>query len=162
MKPLIKYTGGKYKEYLQIKDFFPSKINNYYEPFFGGGGVFFRLKEEDKINGNSFLSDISVNLIDFYNCIGETEFETEIRKMESAWNEIHDIADYFCEKYSDAFINIITNGDSVDNLLNENLKTDINDCIENSNLNRQFLFYLPGKRIIYVGRPLCQSNFHNF
>ena len=75
MKPLIKYTGGKYKEYLQIKEYFPSKINNYYEPFFGGGGVFFRLKEENKITGNSFLSDISDDLIDFYNTNGVCTFK---------------------------------------------------------------------------------------
>lgn len=41
MKPLIKYTGGKYREYDFFKDFLPKEINNYYEPFVGGGGVFF-------------------------------------------------------------------------------------------------------------------------
>ena len=130
MKPLIKYTGGKYKEYLQIKDFFPNEINNYYEPFFGGGGVFFRLKEENKIKGDSFLSDISADLIDFYNCIGKDEFETEIWKIEKSWNEIHNIADYFCEKYADTFMNIITGNKVRGDLLNDNLKAEIVKCID--------------------------------
>ena len=66
MKPLIKYTGGKYREYPLFKDYIPNKINNYYEPFFGGGGVFFRLKENNLIEGTSYVSDISKDLIDFY------------------------------------------------------------------------------------------------
>lgn len=41
IKPLMKYTGGKYNEYDKIKLYFPKEINNYYEPFFGGGGIFF-------------------------------------------------------------------------------------------------------------------------
>lgn len=56
LKPLIKYTGGKYKEYLDIKQYFPYNINNYFEPFFGGG-VFFRLHNENKISGQSYIND---------------------------------------------------------------------------------------------------------
>ena len=141
MKPLIKYTGGKYKEYLQIKDFFPNEINNYYEPFFGGGGVFFRLKEENKIKGDSFLSDISADLIDFYNCIGKDEFETEIWKIEKSWSEIHNIADYFCEKYADTFMNIITGNTVSGDLLNDNLKAEIVKCIDATEVLSKFNFH---------------------
>lgn len=41
IKPLFKYTGGKFKEYTHINRFFPEKVKNYYEPFVGGGGVMF-------------------------------------------------------------------------------------------------------------------------
>ena len=41
MKPLFKYPGGKFNEYNNIKRFFPKMIENYFEPFFGAGGVFF-------------------------------------------------------------------------------------------------------------------------
>lgn len=141
MKPLIKYTGGKYKEYLQIKEYFPSKVDNYYEPFFGGGGVFFRLKEENKIIGNSFLSDISEDLIDFYNSIGKTEFETEIRKIENAWEEIHVIADFFCEKYGVMFMEVITNHLNKDDFVNEKLKDQISWYIKNTQTLKNFNFH---------------------
>lgn len=141
MKPLIKYTGGKYKEYLQIKEYFPSKINNYYEPFFGGGGVFFRLKEENKINGVSFLSDISDDLIDFYKCVGKAKFETEINKIEKAWEEIHNIADHSCEKYGDTFMKVITNHLEIDEFINEKLKDDISLCITNTQTLKNFNFH---------------------
>ena len=141
MKPLIKYTGGKYKEYQQIKEYSPSKVDNYYEPFFGGGGVFFRLKEENKIIGNSFLSDISEDLIDFYNSIGKTEFETEIRKIENTWEEIHTIADYFCEKYGDIFMDVITNHLNKDDFVNEKLKDKISWCIKNTQILKNFNFH---------------------
>ena len=52
-KPLIKYTGGKYDEYKYFEKEIPDNINNYYEPFFGGGGVFFQLHNAKKINGGS-------------------------------------------------------------------------------------------------------------
>ena len=42
IKPIIKWTGGKYAEYKFFKEYIPD-FENYYEPFFGGGGVFFHL-----------------------------------------------------------------------------------------------------------------------
>lgn len=62
-KPLFKYKGGKYDEYKKIKNFLPTTINNYYEPFFGSGGVFFQLQNENKIKGNSFVNDYSKSLM---------------------------------------------------------------------------------------------------
>ena len=61
-KPLFKYKGGKYEEYKKFNNFLPKTINNYYEPFFGSGGVFFRLQNENKIKGSSFINDYSKSL----------------------------------------------------------------------------------------------------
>ena len=41
LKPLIKYAGGKYDEYKEIKKYLQIKINNYYELFVDIVGVFF-------------------------------------------------------------------------------------------------------------------------
>lgn len=141
MKPLIKYTGGKYNEYKKIKDYFPEKINNYYEPFFGGGGVFFRLKEENKIQGKSFASDFSEDLIDFYNCIGKGEFAKEVTKIENAWEEIHKISNFFCEKYGNLFFDVITENKDITKLINKELITEIALLIKNNKYLDSFNFH---------------------
>ena len=66
MKPLLKWAGGKQKLLAQILPHVPSKIYNYYEPFFGGGAVFFNLPHQPE---NSFLSDNNEELINFYNTV---------------------------------------------------------------------------------------------
>ena len=43
LSPLIKYPGGKEKELNYIIPALPTKINNYYEPFVGGGAVYFAI-----------------------------------------------------------------------------------------------------------------------
>ena len=41
--PLIKWTGSKSSISSKIIKYFPENINVYYEPFLGGGSVFFKL-----------------------------------------------------------------------------------------------------------------------
>ena len=40
-KPFVKLAGGKEKELNIILENLPNQINNFYEPFVGGGAVFF-------------------------------------------------------------------------------------------------------------------------
>ena len=87
MKPLIKYTGGKYDEYKYFSKYLPEKINNYYETFFGGGGTFFRLHEEKRINGKSFINDLSTDLMNFYSQICNNDFKKQLNILSSVWNE---------------------------------------------------------------------------
>lgn len=103
LKPLIKYTGGKYKEYDKIKQYFPTEINNYYEPFFGGGGVYFRLHNENLISGKSYINDFSISLIEFYESISDDNFKIELDKISDAWDAIRDFGEKFFETYGDSF-----------------------------------------------------------
>ena len=48
MQTLIKWPGGKTKEYPFIKDLIPA-FDRYIEPFFGGGAIFFQLKPKKSI-----------------------------------------------------------------------------------------------------------------
>lgn len=107
IKPLIKYTGGKYKEYDKFKTFLPLKIENYFEPFFGGGGVLFRLHNEDKIKKSIFINDISESLVDFYTAIKKPEFIDTLYALSDAWDYIRNFANDFAEKYKQDFVNEI-------------------------------------------------------
>jgi DNA adenine methylase len=74
IKPFLKWVGGKTQIIDTIINRFPKKINNYYEPFLGGGSVMLRLLEEIKngniiLTGNIIVSDINETLISLYNFI---------------------------------------------------------------------------------------------
>ena len=59
--PFVKWVGGKRSILQEIKKHFPSQFNNYYEPFVGGGAIFFDLGHK-----NSFISDLNLELITTY------------------------------------------------------------------------------------------------
>lgn len=61
LKPLIKYRGGKSKEFPQYERFIPQNFERYYEPFVGGGATFFALAPQRAVIG-----DINEPLINFY------------------------------------------------------------------------------------------------
>lgn len=60
-KPLIKWPGGKRKLAEKISEHFPNQFKNYYEPFFGGGALYFL-----KAPPSAILSDINTDLINAY------------------------------------------------------------------------------------------------
>ncbi|MDD5770171.1 MAG: DNA adenine methylase [Candidatus Gracilibacteria bacterium] len=64
--PFVKWVGGKRQLISQLEKLFPKEFNNYFEPFVGGGAVFFNLQKE-----KSFLSDINEELINTYKVIKE-------------------------------------------------------------------------------------------
>ncbi|SRR6056297_261426 len=55
------YVGDKYKLMKQLLDFFPNRVNNFYEPFVGGGTVFLNV-EANKY----FLNDVDKHLVDIH------------------------------------------------------------------------------------------------
>lgn len=60
--PIIKWVGGKRQLLEQIKDRMPTHYNKYFEPFFGGGALFFHLAPETAI-----INDFNPQLINMYN-----------------------------------------------------------------------------------------------
>jgi len=67
MLPLLKWTGGKRKLVGKIKARFPTQYGTYYEPFVGGGALFFNLKPD-----NAYISDINKQLINFYRIVRDS------------------------------------------------------------------------------------------
>jgi len=97
MKPIIKWVGGKSQIIEQILEKFPDIIENYYEPFAGGGSVFLALLSNQTITikGNMYISDKNQGLIELYQDI-KNNVEKLIKKLnkivslfESAKNTQH-------------------------------------------------------------------------
>jgi DNA adenine methylase len=59
--PFLKWAGGKNQLLSQFTVLFPSKYGRYFEPFIGGGAVFFYLNPT-----YSFLADINGELVNAY------------------------------------------------------------------------------------------------
>ena len=69
-QPFIKWVGGKRGLLEQILPLFPKKFNNYYEPFIGGGAVFFELFSQGLLNNKKVvLSDINEELVNAHNIV---------------------------------------------------------------------------------------------
>lgn len=61
MKPFVKWAGGKTLVYKNTSEFFPKTFGTYYEPFLGGGSVFFNLAPKSAV-----IADVNVSLINCY------------------------------------------------------------------------------------------------
>lgn len=61
MKPILKYRGGKSKEIPNFSHFIPNDFDTYFEPFLGGGAVFFYLAPKKAV-----INDINEKLVQFY------------------------------------------------------------------------------------------------
>ncbi|MCC3408731.1 MAG: DNA adenine methylase [Microcoleus sp. PH2017_10_PVI_O_A] len=67
-RPFLKWAGGKTKLIGQYQPYFPEKFTTYYEPFLGGGAVFFYLAQEHP-SVQAVLTDINPELINAYCCV---------------------------------------------------------------------------------------------
>jgi len=61
-RPIVKWVGGKRSSVEHILRELPTKIDTYFEPFFGGGSVFFALAAEGRFR-RAVLSDACSELI---------------------------------------------------------------------------------------------------
>ena len=65
-KPFVKWLGGKRSIMKELLKHIPKDIKDYYEPFVGGGALFFEIYNMVDF---SYLSDLNVDLIVAYNII---------------------------------------------------------------------------------------------
>jgi len=63
-KPFIKWAGGKQALTRQLIQYFPTDIDTYYEPFIGGGSIFFGIAAKKAV-----IADYNTWLVDTYNAI---------------------------------------------------------------------------------------------
>jgi DNA adenine methylase len=95
IKPVLKWVGGKTQIINDVLLLFPNKINNYYEPFLGGGSVLLGLLSyikygKIKILEKIYASDINHNLIALYKNIQKysTDLINELKKITQEFNNI--------------------------------------------------------------------------
>jgi DNA adenine methylase len=70
IQPFVKWVGGKRGLLSQITPLLPEKFNNYFEPFVGGGALFFELQKQGKLDGKKvYLFDINSELVNAYNVV---------------------------------------------------------------------------------------------
>lgn len=71
VRPILKWVGGKTQIMDKVMECFPKKMNNYIEPFLGGGSVMLAAlslaeKNQIKIDGAVFACDANLKLINMY------------------------------------------------------------------------------------------------
>jgi DNA adenine methylase len=106
LMPPLKWVGGKRK----IVEIIQSAAENiespftYYEPFFGGGAIFFSLYSKGFLK-NAHLNDVVPQVVNFYNVISNKDerniLKKEAKKIENKFNNLNtDI-----EKRKEQYIN---------------------------------------------------------
>lgn len=85
MKSFIKYPGGKQKELPLINKYKPKVIGRYFEPFLGGGSVFFDIGIK-----KTYINDFSSDLIALYVLVknNNLKFKQILLDLNCAWKEL--------------------------------------------------------------------------
>lgn len=101
LSPLLKYPGGKEKELKYILPNLPKIINNYYEPFVGGGAVYFSLNCP-----HYFINDKSTELIQLYQLIAKQDikFLEKINGINTNWSLLSHIIKTHTAQLIDIYI----------------------------------------------------------
>lgn len=149
--PILKYPGGKEKELKYILPNLPGACNRYYEPFVGGGAVYFSLESDAY-----YINDKSTELINLYNMIKtqNAEFFQKLNAIDHNWMLMEQIIDNHTEElvriyfdYKQDQMNITQLKDTISEFVFRNaeefnglLKRSFNVAIENFvvELNKSF------------------------
>ena len=68
--PIVKWVGGKRQLMFELLKNMPKSYNRYFEPFIGGGALFFELQPN-----NAYISDMNEELINLYTVVRENVYE---------------------------------------------------------------------------------------
>jgi DNA adenine methylase len=94
-KPFLKWVGGKTQILDDVLSLFPNHIQNYHEPFLGGGSVLLGLLSSIKagtikVSGTIYASDLNFNLISVYKNIQQqpTQVIQEVKRLTDVFHKI--------------------------------------------------------------------------
>ena len=96
VKPVVKWVGGKTQILDLVLSRFPDNMNNYHEPFVGGGSVLLGLLSLVKrgnivVNGDIYASDKNAHLINTYMNIQKypTDLIVALRVLTEEYNKLN-------------------------------------------------------------------------
>jgi len=82
-KPFLKWVGGKRRVLPEIFKDMPEHFNHYYEPFVGGGALFFHLRSQGVLLDDYItISDVNLRLIRTYKAVRD-DVEGLIERLEA-------------------------------------------------------------------------------
>ncbi len=126
IKPFIRWAGGKTRLLPRILPHLPSVVQNYYEPFIGGGAVFLACSQ--RVLGRAYLSDLNEHLVSAW--VAMRDHQDALRPL-LEWYKEHDSKELYYEVRAASptkFIEkaarfLYLNGVSWNHLWRENSKT---------------------------------------
>lgn len=125
-RPFVRWAGGKSRLLPQIMPYLPQRMTNYYEPFLGGGAVYFAV--QDRIAGTAHLADLNEHLVAAW--VAMRDHQDELRPL-LAWYKERDSSDFYYEVRASQPEGLVAraarflylNGTSWNHLWRENSKT---------------------------------------
>lgn len=89
LSPMLKWAGGKEQELKHIHPAMPKSFDRYFEPFVGGGSVYFSIG----LNKKKIINDKSHELIGLYSCVaeGDERFFAVMEEIIHNWNLLEKI-----------------------------------------------------------------------
>ncbi|MBQ8681378.1 MAG: DNA adenine methylase [Bacilli bacterium] len=89
-KPFVKWAGGKRQILDKLKQYIPTNYNCYYEPFIGGGALFFELAPKKAI-----INDSNKELMNVYQVLCDHDKYTKMCKVLNQYEANHSEAFYY-------------------------------------------------------------------
>ena len=139
---LLKWAGGKEQELKYILPMLPT-FQRYYEPFVGGGAVFFSVEASEKL-----INDRSGELVQFYRMVAQQDptFLRTLALLAESWQALSNLA----ERHADELVSLYT-AFSMGKCERAELETQLQDFLH----AHQREFYL-------MCVPICEQNIENF
>lgn len=96
MRPFVKWAGGKTQLLNDIKSLMPKEFNNYYEPFVGGGALFFDVAPKTAV-----INDSNEELIFAYECFASNEEFSKMIERLNFYTKAHSELMYYAVREMD-------------------------------------------------------------
>ena len=144
LSSLLKWAGGKEQELKYIRPLLPA-FERYYEPFVGGGAVFFAIEAREK-----FINDRSGELVQFYAMVAQqdSDFLRALDQFARAWQGISELVDVHADELVSMYLTCARG----------------QGTLEQGKLESRLAVFLLARQrdLCAICPPLCEKNAENF